>query len=310
MGENTKIEWATHTLNFWEGCTKVSEGCANCYAADRDQRFHGGLHWGPGAPRRLTSVANWAQADKWNREAEASGVRPRVFVNSLSDIFDPEVEIEWLAKALDTFDRCPCVDFLLVTKRPELWSERMEMVSALGESSDADTGPGVARQWLKGNAPSNVWVGTTVENQARADERIPDLLKIPARVRFLSCEPLLGPVDIEAAGGLWADLKGRHLDAASRGLRGIDWVICGGESGHGARPMHPDWARSLRDQCTEAGVAFFFKQWGEHAWVYSDDDEDDPMPIGSAPQPLRVGKAAAGRKLDGREHNAIPEVRR
>jgi protein gp37 len=140
-------------------------------------------------------------------------------------------------------------------------------------------GSTLARTWLNGMAPHNVWLGTTVEDQARADERI------PAEVRFLSCEPLLGPVNL----GLL------RSPAGGRGY--VDWVICGGESGPGARPMHPDWARSLRDQCQAAGVAFLFKQWGEWAWAFSADGR---------PSMSRVGKHAAGRLLDGREHNEFP----
>ena len=272
--KNTKIEWATHTANFWSGCTKVSSGCANCYAASLSNRAPKTLGgWGPGAPRRR-HLPILQEVRKWNREAAGAAERPRVFVNSLSDWLDHEVPVEWLAAALETVHECQHLDFLLLTKRPQLWRERIEAAI-----EHLDNGPYCGpicawlEGWLRGYAPRNVWAGTTVEDQERADERIPHLLKIPARVRFLSCEPLLGPVDLDR----WVD--GVSDDGSLKPLTGyasgdgcyvpwtdkahrIHWVICGGESGPKARPMHPDWARSLRDQSKEAGVAFFMKQMG------------------------------------------------
>jgi len=181
--------------------------------------------------------------------------RPRVFCASLADWLDDEVPVEWLADLLQLIADTPELDWLLLTKRPESWEARiMECMHASRLAVD----------WINGKAPANVWIGTTVEDQERADERIPALLKIPARVRFLSCEPLLGPVDFSRGGC-----------AAWMGM--IDWVICGGESGPKARPADLDWFRSLRDQCKAAEVAFFMKQLGgtrSHHGDLSDFPED------------------------------------
>ena len=288
--KNTAIEWCDHTFNSWEGCTKVSPGCAHCYAETRNARFGGGTapNWGKGAPRRRTSIQNWNQVRKWNREAgklpPADGDqvrewhRPRVFCASLADWLDDEVPIEWLIDLLNLVRETPNLDWLLLTKRPQLWKWRVSM--ALLENFDAIHGESDGLQdwlcaWAAGKPPANVWIGTTVEDQQRADERIPKLLQIPARVRFLSCEPLLTHVNV-----MW------HF-ANNPGL--LHWVICGGESGPGARPMHPQWARSLRDQCKAAGVAFLFKQWGEHDC-----------------RTIRMGKKLTGRLLDGIEHSEFP----
>lgn len=300
MGENTAIEWADHTFNPWSGCTKVSPGCANCYAEKLSSRFDTLGEWGPGAERKRTSEANWRKPLKWNREAakappvwqcascgaedqlgdggykvgdcepctRCSGVarvvkkRPRVFCASLADWLDPEVPADWLADLLALIAQTPHLDWLLLTKRPELWRERMRAVErfCIRTNTKADARI-LVDGWLNvRKAPSNVWVGTSVEDQARADERIPHLLQIPARIRFLSCEPLLGAVDLE-------NVSPTEPGTAFRPLTGPDgpsvhWVIAGGESGPGARFMHPQWARSLRDQCQAAGVAFFMKQIG------------------------------------------------
>ncbi|MDR1296557.1 MAG: phage Gp37/Gp68 family protein [Deltaproteobacteria bacterium] len=317
MGENTIIEWATHTWNVWIGCSMVSAACEHCYAAEWDRRFHGGKHWGVGAPRLLTSVANRRLPFRWNRKAmdrvcskghpypatyanllhgkcyscgerwENMPVsRPRVFVNSLSDWLDAEVPSQWRVELLDVIEKCQRLDFILLSKRPESWSARLHECASRSP---------VAARWLAGEPPANVWVGTTVEGQGRANERIPELLSIPARVRFLSCEPLLGAVSLrsvdvddgnslDALTGDWS-IEGYGHSGYSE--KRIHWVIAGGESGPKARPMHPDWVRSLRDQCDSAGVPFFFKQWGGAS---------------------RVGKRAAGRLLDGSLHNAFPEV--
>lgn len=301
--ENTKIEWATHTWNPWEGCTKVSAGCANCYAENRNARFGGGTapNWGKGAPRRRTSEANWREPLKWNREAEKSGTRPRVFCASLADVFDAEVPDEWRADLFRLIRDTPHLDWLLLTKRPENVVPMLH--SAVRENS-------WSCDWAAGHAPVNVWLGASVENQEAADKRIPELMKIPAKVRFLSCEPLLGPVDL-----MW--WIGYDDSDPFREI-GIHWVIAGGESGPHARPMHPDWARSLRNQCSAAGVAFHFKQWGEHvsAWQVPSDE----MGIVGACEAsvlskdgvqtivFRAGKKRAGRLLDGRTWDEVPEV--
>lgn len=300
--KNSHIEWTDHTFNPWEGCTKVSPGCVHCYAETRNSRFGGGIapNWGHGAPRRRTSADNWKQPLKWDREAAMRSApivhfpRPRVFCASLADWLDDEVPVEWLSDLLYLVAKCSHLDWLLLTKRPQNWMSRMRAVAAIG-----DVGAQVAKAWLNGHSLPNLWIGTTVEDQQRADERIPALLAIPARVRFLSCEPLLSKVR------MWL----------AKGIREIDWVICGGESGHGARPMHPDWARSLRDQCAAAGVAFFFKQWGEWAprmssldWMGDKTRCHVFPPIETGEQVYRVGKLTSGRLLDSVEHNAFPEV--
>lgn len=301
MGENSRIEWCDHTFNPWTGCTKVSPGCAKCYAETMSRRLPQLGRWGPGGERKRTSAANWRKPLSWNRIAGAAGgprYRPRVFCASLADWLDAEIPAQWLADLLDLIHATPHLDWLLLTKRPELWRERLAAALAHAERlAPPAPGASMVRSWLyHGYAPANVWIGTTVEDQRRADERIPALVDIPARVQFLSCEPLLEQVNLD--------------------LDGINWVICGGESGHGARPMHPDWARSLRDQCQAAGVAYFFKQWGEWAPA-ADIDVCDPVmgtPVTSARYHalpggsgmLRVGKAAAGRELDGRTWDEVP----
>lgn len=296
MGKDTKIEWASHTFNFVIGCTKVSEGCVNCYAeALMDHRMKK-VKWGPGQERVRTSEGNWRKPIKWDREAAEAGRRDRVFCASLADWLDHEIKIEDLADLLELISRTPNLDWLLLTKRPQNFWDRLEQVVSYTDCNrDCEfCGRCVAMEWLDCEPPPNVWVGATVENQRRADERIPELLKIPARVRFLSCEPLLGAIDMH-------------------GGAGINWVICGGESGRGARPMNPSWARELRDDCVRAGVPFLFKQWG--AWAPT---EKGALPVVgqdkftfNAGEPgqqdmVRVGKKAAGRTLDWIEWNEVP----
>lgn len=327
MGAETKIEWCDATLNLWWGCTKVSDGCKFCYAEQlSDQRYHKGA-WGPGGVR--TEVKSWRSTlNKISKRAKAEGCRLRVFCQSMSDTFEgPETcggdnSANWelmsrlreeLGKAIDDH---PELDFLLLTKRPE---------------NVLKYGP-LGYRWTRDPMPENVWIGTSVENQQTADERIPHLLRIPAVVRFLSCEPLLGPVKIERYFGnlLMVDEREgwkRGFLYGPEDISCIHWVICGGESGPNARPMHPDWARSLRDQCQAAGVPFFFKQHGE--WVTSEPFEcDDPMTHHLKPGSFimrvngsdlkrgwgpfvvkhKIGKALAGRLLDGRTWDEFPEV--
>jgi protein gp37 len=365
MATDTKISWATHTFNPWIGCTKVSPGCANCYAETLMDNRLGKVNWGKGNPRSRTKERNWNQVQKWQREAVATGVRPRVFCASLGDWLDPEVPVEWLADLLNLVRETPDIDWLMLTKRPELWQERI--ASAL-DSMRGSKGMGYQPpetqhfiiSWLNGEPPFNVWIGTSVEDQKRADDRIPMLLKIPAVIRFLSCEPLLGAVNLDIG---QCDFHGRdyvHLDedgfefcnecAADGGSgelsfghwlgnpeTGIHWVIVGGESGPGARPMHSGWVRTLRDQCTAAGVSFHFKQWGE--WARGDDRDEWPeskplecvKPDGSVSwfagdadggsvnwssnyeegdEPIsKATKERAGRLLDGYEWDEVPNVK-
>ena len=241
MGRDSKIEWTDHTFNPWIGCTKVSAGCKHCYAETRmDHRF-GQVKWGPGQERKRTSAANWKLPARWNKEAEGAARRPRVFCASLADVFDPDVPTAWRAELLTLIDDTPNLDWLLLTKRPEL------VRALLMEASNGNV-------WDFRHMP-NVWLGTTVENQLSADERIPHLLGVWARVRFLSCEPLLGLVQLGICAGDGFSFFDYGLGA---GFGHVDWVIAGGESGPNARPMHPDWARDLRDQCAAAGAPFLF----------------------------------------------------
>ncbi len=284
MSENTKIEWCDHTFNPWEGCQKVGPGCDNCYAETRNARFAGGaaINWGPGAPRRRTSASNWELPKRWNAQAEAfmnqHGRRQRVFCASLGDWADNAVPIEWLVDMLEMVRLTPNLDWLLLTKRIGIVSQRLQQANAfiLGNWPSIDAQP--LSQWLTNwleddCPPANVWLGTTITSQPEADRDITKLLAVPAAKRFLSMEPLLGPVDLDTIHntnfgegqpylhpliGRVSDGHGDSCNAPS-----IDWVIVGGESGPGARPMHPDWASSLRDQCVAAGVPFLFKQWGE-----------------------------------------------
>ena len=216
--------------------------------------------------------------------------RPRVFCASLADWLDDEVPIEWLADLLALIHATPNLDWQLLTKRPELFRHRLHKISRDSE---------LACRWhMLFQAPPNVWLGTSVEDQTRAAERIPLLLQTPAAVRFLSCEPLLGDICLSNFNprlGPGYDFEG-----------GIHWVIAGGESGPHARPMDPAWARSLRDQCTAAGVPFFFKQWGE--WLPSGQDDAQGRNQCTDADFLRVGKHRAGRLLDGREWNEMPST--
>ncbi len=331
MSENTKIEWATHTQNFWEGCQKTGPGCDNCYAEARNARFAGGvaINWGPGAPRRRTSAANWAKPLAWNANHKAffaaHGHRQRVFCSSLADVFDNAVDPVWRDDMFTVIANTPNLDWLLLTKRIGNAATMLPWMPGY-------TGPDGQRTK---NVWRNVWLGATIVNQEEADRDIPKLLAVPAVKRFLSIEPMLGPINIEPYLLSTYD-KAAHDDQMVPGLPTtdrLDWIIVGGESGPGARPMHPDWARSLRDQCEAAGVPFLFKQWGEFAEVDGDYTLDPAeadangfcrtdcviTPEGQVyqhPNDLpddvpgrwmhRPGKKAAGRMLDGRTWDGFP----
>lgn len=305
------------------------------------------VEWGPHGERKRTSEANWNKVISWNRAAAKAGERRKVFVASLADVFDNHKSIrqEWRDDLWALIRACKHLDFLLLTKRPQNIRKYLP------------------EDW--GNGWPNVWLGTTVENQEQADRRIPILLEVPAAVHFLSCEPLLGEVRLSS--GYHDYLEGWKCEPVCCGKiqRGyvfepngspvgegreccgnpvpeqvqthkIDWVICGGESGPGSRPMHPDWARSLREQCKAAGVPFFFKQWGEWLpweadiqppfWqsqdgryedghtLFPDDvcdgnphwqDGEDLLDVGHTVH-QKVGKKRAGRQLDGKLHDEFP----
>src|ERR1700761_1593677 len=273
-----------------------------------------GRELGQGRASLRTGTDYWKQPLKWNEEAayadlnhsfERDGLgknlgpyqRPRVFCASMADWLDDEVPIEWLADLLKLIYETPNLDWLLLTKRPQNWKPRLEAVGKYLQRVD----PTVDFVWwwqhwiIERTVPANIYIGTSVEDQQRADERIPELLQIPANVWFLSCEPLLEAVHLRRAANP-AHIKGNVQ------LEGIHWVICGGESGPGARPMHPDWARSLRDQCQAAGVPFLFKQWGEWA-PYSRHSADLQQRCDDL---RKFGKKLAGLLLDGREWNEFP----
>lgn len=348
----TTIEWCDYTFNHVRGCTKVSEGCANCYADSLSKRNPSTLGiWGPNGKRVVAAESYWQQPLKWNKDAEAAGERRRVFCASLADVFEDwdgemtrgnetlvwphagsEVDGYWV-KASDgagdnpfvtiydvqhrlfkLINATPHIDWLLLTKRPDRIRQRI-----------------ILHNWDR-LPVRNLWLGTSVENQEQADKRISELLKCRdlSPVLFLSCEPLLGPVELTTACDIPADEDGPnrigYMVGPDDGVTGlsvtrsaalknsIDWVICGGESGPNARPMHPEWVRSLRDQCQAADVPFLFKQWGK--WT-PNEDHDGPAYIepaipwadnGDLCPMFNVGKKAAGRLLDDREWNEFPEV--
>jgi protein gp37 len=249
MGADSKIEWTDHTFNPWVGCTKVSPACDHCYAEGWAKRTGQSGLWA--GERRRTSVANWRQPLKWDREAAAKERRARVFCASLADVFDNQADPYWRIELFALITKTPNLDWLLLTKRPQNIAKMLPL----------DWGGG----W------PNVWLGTTVENQQEASRRIPDLLLAPARVRFLSCEPLLGELDLrnvstfrfrgaEVLNALTGDLKGMFGDYCATRLPPLDWIICGGESGPGARPFEEAWAASLHQQCERYSTAFFMKQ--------------------------------------------------
>lgn len=292
MSANTKIQWAHHTWNPWRGCAKVSPGCANCYAEEWGRRF--GVEWGHGKPRKHGAKAYMRQPFQWDAKALAAAQRaerdsyedpltptgyerPRVFP-SLMDWLDPEVPIEWLVELLDTIRQTPNLDWLLLTKRPQLWKARIaaacDSIARLGPKADLKTW---IWHWLgepflpRSIPPSNVWLGVSAEDQQRWDERVPVLLRSPALVRFVSVEPMLGPVEMSNA--LWevgyephcGDRCSRDADSPFHPTRNLHWIILGGESGRKARPCNVDWIRSGVRQCWEAGVRVFVKQLGSDA---------------------------------------------
>ena len=273
MGANSKIEWTTHTFNPWWGCTKVSEACKHCYAEAWAKRV-GQDVWGPKPERRQLSEAHWRQPLKWNRDAAGAKERPQVFCASMADVFEDRDELIPLRDRLfDLIEATPNLDWLLLTKRPQ-------NVKAMARWD---------QDW-----PANVWLGTTVELQTRADELLPFLAAIPAKVRFISAEPLLGPLEIES----WLGTS-------------IDWVITGGESGPKARPASPEWFRSLHAQCMRTETAFHFKQWGD--WAPGDGVNlpgRQAKILKDGSKMIRVGKKTAGRVLNGSTYDGLPQVRK
>lgn len=281
MGIETKIEWCDHTFNPWWGCVKIDPECKNCYAASFAKRT-GHAVWGGDAPRRFFGPKHWAEPVKWNREAERAGERRRVFCASMADVFENPIGpsrfdmIDTRARLFDLIEETTHLDWLLLTKRPELVTQSVPI------------------SWWDA-FPLNVFMGTTGGCQATIDDNVPALLEIPAVVHFLSAEPLLGPVDIlrylhDSTCAYGGDTEHRESGigctcCAPREVS-LDWVITGAESGGGARPMEEAWVRSLRDQCRTSGTSFFYKQ------KLDGKKHKVSLPI-----------------LDGQQHSSFPELR-
>ncbi len=317
MSDKTAIEWTDATWNPVTGCNQVSSGCAFCYAKRlHDQRFKAWSdgNW-PTAPEQYRVPFETVQCHPDRLSIPLSWKKPRkIFVNSMSDLFHESVNDVFIDRVFAVMARCPRHTFQILTKRaarlPDYFHEErgwyIRQVVDESYQSIADPFP----NW---QFPlPNVWLGVSVENQATANERIPALIETPAAVRFLSCEPLLSPIDLSK----FLICSSPHHVSLHLYLNtyrdNLHQVIVGGESGPGARPMHPDWARDLRDQCIAAGVPFFFKQWGE--WI-PEQFADGHWPESSTrytfdnqTQLVRSGKTKAGRLLDGREWNEYPKT--
>lgn len=271
MAKNSRIEWTTHTFNPWWGCVKLSPACKYCYAHAWSKRV-GHDVWGVGAERRLFGDRHWAEPLQWNKTAEASGVRARVFCASMADVFEDRADLDSQRERLwALIEATPALDWLLLTKRPDRVLHSVPW----------------SRTW-----PANVWLGTTTEDQEWAEKRLPELAAIPAAVRFISAEPLLGPLTLTG----WT--------------HAIDWVITGGESGPHARPSSPSWFRSLMNECMAADIPFHFKQWGD--WAPGQGlnlAKARSASVDDGTTMLRIGKKAAGRMLDGLTWDGLPQVR-
>lgn len=361
MAENSKIEWCDHTWNPWIGCTRVSAGCTNCYAmllAGTRMKNHPSR---AGLTRESGGRPVWTGDVRFNEQWLDQPLRwrrpRRIFVCAHGDLFHERVPDEWIDRVFAVMALCPQHTFQVLTKRPERMREYFgHPAHRVRICCQAELVRHPA--WHPEPSPAsddwplpNVWLGVSVEDQAAADARVPILLDTPAAKRFVSAEPLLGPVDLtpwlalcHAARDGECNWSGcpqardgephrsgrhcpmdRHPDDPCDEVWSLDWVIVGGESGPGARPMHPDWARSLRDQCAAAGVPFFFKQWGEWRpfsfdgperrtdWMILSTDGLIDLPDWRVPDEdagecavVRCGKKAAGRLLDGRTHEEVP----
>lgn len=277
MGEETAITWCDHTFNGWWGCYKISPGCKHCYAAAFDRRV-GGDNWKLEGPRRFFGEKHWNEPRRWARDAAAAGVRRRVFCSSMADVFEDRRDLDvWRTKLWALIRETPELDWLLLTKRPENFGCMLPWYEARADG-EVQVAP----------AYSNVWLGVTAEDQEHADRRVPILRETAARVRFVSYEPAIGPIE-------WSDLLDPGLGRTSESHR-IHWLIFGDESGTKRRPAELEWARQSRDACELAGVAFHFKQW---CGV-------DVIGVGGT----RVKGKLHLPILDGAQHAAFPEVRR
>lgn len=368
MTGKTKIEWTDKSWNPVVGCSVVSPGCTNCYAmrfaGARLQHTPGGRHY-VGLTRKSKAGPVWtgklALAPEKTLLAPLRWKQPAmIFVNSMGDLFHEDCPDEWIDRVFAVMALCPQHTFQVLTKRADRMrdycTDPERMFNIAGHSQewpafqDAIQHIPIFERTISGRCFPNVWLGVSAEDQARADERIPDLLQTPAAMRFVSAEPLLGPINLQriSLGSSEATFHGHpeikraafFMDA-TRGVNkgaipALDWIIVGGESGCDARPMHPDWARSIRDQCAAASVPFFFKQWGEWlpwepehgpCWIAQNGQSEDhhvlfPADLDSDPDWddglwavndgcdhfafQRVGKKAAGRLLDNATHDGMP----
>ncbi len=344
MSDGTNIEWTDATWNPIIGCSLVSPGCTNCYAMRAAARPAGN----PATPHYAGTVTTVNGKPVWTGAigvaSEATWTKPmrwreprRVFVNSMGDLFHESIPDELIDRAFAVMSVCPQHTFQVLTKRAERmrdyidkpcwpreeyiqaqdrwWLEEDTELARLARRAITPHFERWEHDYLTRWPLRHVWLGVSVEDQRRADERIPLLLQTPAAVRFVSCEPLLGPIDLNAKSRTLGARPGEITEDDDTygpplgGINGIDWVIVGGESGPDARPMHPDWARAIRDQCAAAGVPFFFKQWGQFGPApcpphVTRIGKDDVLGLG------RVGKKAAGRMLDGRTHDEDPRQER
>jgi len=358
----SKIEWTGETWNPVVGCSVISPGCTNCYAmtmAGRIERMDGRQAMPHYAGLTQPSKAGDVWTGKVALAPDAIMTKPltwrkprTIFVCSMADPFHEDVPDAWIDRVFGTMARAHWHTYQVLTKRSARLRRYLSSFREDGQGFLTRGGvdaykPGVVSFNPKNWPLPNVWLGVSAEDQKRADERIPDLLATPAAVRFVSAEPLLGPIRFDHIGGTAclaspeSCCKGTTYVDSLRGIqaceragafaypgktgmpRGLDWIIVGGESGPNARPMHPDWARSIRDQCASAGTAFFFKQWG--AWLPSNDDVNfsdgaewaarhfpgrPVQQISSGHTLVHVGKARAGRLLDCRTHDAMPATHR
>lgn len=314
MSGGSKIEWTETTWNVISGCTRVSAGCDHCYIERTPPfRMAGRRFDKPGTGGTTGLILHndrLVQPFGWRKPR-------RVFVNSLADVFHEDVPTSFIAEIFAVMAVTPQHTYQLLTKRHSRMRSLLQggvLRETVWKYAHAMVIDGIGAQDYEAPWPlPNVWVGVSVESQQWADIRIPALLETPAAVRWLSCEPLLGPVDLLPYLSHQCDCPGPGHNRLSEYGPRPDWVVVGGESGAGARPMHPDWARSLRDQCTEAGVSYFFKQWGE--WVapsqmladtFMSWDIANGTDACDRDQPWRMGKKRAGRELDGRTWDEYP----
>ena len=319
----SKIEWTDETWNVVTGCTKVSAGCTHCYAERMSKRLAGRCGYPKDDPFRVT-----LHPDKLDKPLKWKKPR-KIFVNSMSDLFHEDVPDEFIDEVFAVMSDAGQHTFMILTKRPERMKQYLSLDNprytarkVFNLTKDPAGKFDCDLHWPL----INVWLGTSVENQAAADERIPPLLQVPAAVKFISVEPLLGPVDLMSVQfgkyttmnvleGCGISLKSPCQSIPNAFSNKIDWVITGGESGPGARPLHPDWVRSLRDQCQAAGTKFFFKSWGD--WLPNAQEYDcNPGGVDYEQKHelvrnvamCRVGKKKSGRLIDGRTWDEMPEI--